>query len=196
MSKSKIHTPALGADYSAKMKSRYAEKVKPSGKIYTKADRRDNRVVENMTEELNPDKKEDMTTQGGCLCGAVRFKINGKLRPIINCHCGQCLHTHGHYAAYSAVEKNNIQFVSDSGLKWFRSSNEARRGFCQECGASLFWERLGENKLSVAAGMLDSVQGIKTIGHIFIADKADYYEIDDDLPKYTQSSKGELEGDS
>ena len=51
MSISKKYVPVLGADYSGKMKSRYAEKVKPSGKIYTKADRRDNRVSYNMTEE-------------------------------------------------------------------------------------------------------------------------------------------------
>ena len=196
MSKSKKHTPALGADYSGKMKSRFAEKVKPSGNVYSKADRRDNRVKDNLSEELQQEIKKENSMQGGCLCGAVKFKLTGELRPVINCHCGQCLHTHGNFAAYTSVEKKNFQLANNVGLKWFRSSNEARRGFCQECGASLFWERLGENKLSVAAGMLDSVQGIKTIGHIFIADKADYYEIDDDLPKYTKSSKGELEGDS
>ena len=51
MSKTKKDRPALGADYSAKMKSRYAEKVKPSSKIYSKADRRENRVVGNMKED-------------------------------------------------------------------------------------------------------------------------------------------------
>jgi hypothetical protein len=45
MSKTKKDAPALGADYSAKMKSSYAEKVKTSVKIYSKADRRDNRIV-------------------------------------------------------------------------------------------------------------------------------------------------------
>ncbi|MFL2738695.1 MAG: hypothetical protein ACJ0DJ_07965 [bacterium] len=40
--------PALGADYSSKMKSRYAEKVKTSAKKYSKAHRRENRVVVNM----------------------------------------------------------------------------------------------------------------------------------------------------
>tara|TARA_B110000196_G_C20552170_1_gene389357 strand:+ start:221 stop:370 length:150 start_codon:yes stop_codon:yes gene_type:complete len=49
MSKTKKDTPALGADYHAKMKSRYAEKVKSFAKIYLKADRRDNRIVQNMT---------------------------------------------------------------------------------------------------------------------------------------------------
>ena len=94
------------------------------------------------------------------------------------------------------VEKNKIQFVNDAGLKWYRSSNEARRGFCQECGASLFWERLGASTISIAAGMFDLAHGIKTIGHIYFSDKPEYYEIVDDLPKFPQSSAGDLESDN
>ena len=82
------------------------------------------------------------------------------------------------------------------GLKWYRSSNEARRGFCQECGASLFWERLGASTISIAACMLDLAHGIKTIGHIYYSDIPEYYEIVDDLPKFPQSSACELEGDN
>ncbi|MBC8258814.1 MAG: GFA family protein [SAR324 cluster bacterium] len=168
------------------MKSRYAEKVKPSGKIYSKTDRRENRVTADLPAESLQEEKNKFAYQGGCLCGAVRFSISGKLRHVINCHCGQCLHTHGHYAAYTSVDKKEFQLVNDGGLKWFRSSNEARRGFCQECGASLFFERLGGCKISIAAGMLDSSKGLKTVEHIFVADKPDYYEIEDDLQKFSQ----------
>ena len=195
MSISKKYVPALGADYSGKMKSRYAEKVKPSGKIYTKADRRDNRVTDNMTEESQQEINKGISFQGRCLCGSVRFEIKGELRTVINCHCRQCLHTHGHYAAYTAVEKKYMKFVDDNGLKWFRSSNEARRGFCQECGASLFFEHLGGSTISIAAGMLDFSEGLKTVEHIFFDDKPDYYEIDDNLPKHSQYHKKVLEGD-
>ena len=189
MPKSKKHTPALGADYSGKMKSRFAEKVKPSGKVYSKADRRDNRIKDNLSEELQQEIKKENSMQGGCLCGAVKFKLMGELRSVINCHCGQCLHTHGNYSAYTAVEKKYMKFVDDNGLKWFRSSNEARRGFCQECGASLFFEHLGGSKISIAAGMLNFSEGLKTIEHIFFDDKPDYYEIDDDLPKHSHYHK-------
>ena len=84
MPKSKKHTPALGADYSGKMKSRFAEKVKPSGKVYSKADRRENRVKDNLSEELQKEIKKENSIQGGCLCGAVKFKLTGELRPVIN----------------------------------------------------------------------------------------------------------------
>ena len=186
--------PALGADYSSKMKSRYSEKVKNSAKKYSKAHRRENRVVVNMKEEVQPESLKELVCHGHCLCGAVSFKIFGDLRQVVNCHCGQCLHTHGHYGAYSSVEKNKFKFVNDAGLKWFRSSKEARRGFCQECGASLFWERLGGSTISIAAGMLDLGQEVKTIGHIYCSDKPAYYEIADDLPQFPQSSKGKIDG--
>ena len=78
--------------------------------------------------------------QGACLCGSVRFNLKGELRSVINCHCGQCLHTHGHYAAYTAVEKEKLEFIIDDGLKWYRSSKDARRGFCKECGGSQICE--------------------------------------------------------
>ena len=43
--------------------------------------------------------------EGGCLCGAVRYRVDGPLRPVTVCHCGQCRRTHGHAAAYTAAPK-------------------------------------------------------------------------------------------
>ncbi len=118
---------------------------------------------------------------GGCLCGAVRYQIRGPLRPVVNCHCGQCRRTHGNVAAYTSVARADLVLTEDRGLKWYRSSEVARRGFCRNCGASLFWERLGEDRVAVAAGGIDPPSGLKTIRHIFVADKGDYYEIADGL---------------
>ena len=192
MAKSKKYTPVLGADYSNKMKSRYAEKVKLSGKIYTKSDRQENRVKGDMKEDSKENKFKEARYQGRCLCGAVKFEIFGLMRQIINCHCRQCRRTHGHYAAYSSIEKSKLKLICDSGLKWFQSSDKAKRGFCEECGASLFYERIGEKNISIAAGMLDSTTGLKTISHIFMDDKPDYYLIEDKLPKYKLYHENEL----
>ena len=137
-----------------------------------------------MSEDLQENKNEEPRYHGGCLCGAVKFKIYGLMRHIINCHCGQCRRTHGHFAAYSSVEKSKLKFVRYSGVKWFRSSEKAKRGFCKECGASIFFERIGAKNISIAVGMLSSTEGLQTISHIFIEDKPDYYVIDDKLPKY------------
>ena len=59
-----------------------------------------------------------------------------------------------------------------------------------------FFERLSGSNISIAAGMLDSSKGLKTVEHIFVDDKPDYYEIEDDLPKFSQYYKRQLESDT
>ena len=58
--------------------------------------------------------------------------------------------------------------------------------FCHECGATLFFEMKGEERISIAAGSLDGATGLETIGDIFLADKGDYYVVEDGPHKYPQ----------
>lgn len=76
-----------------------------------------------------------------------------------------------------------------------RTSDVARRGFCRECGSGLFWEPFDQDGTGIVAGTLDEPSGLKTIGHIFVSEKAGFYEITDDLPRFAASSDGELSGD-
>ena len=133
---------------------------------------------------------------GGCLCGAVRFTVSGALRGVIHCHCGQCLKTHGHVAAYTNVLREALCFSREDGLRWYASSERAQRGFCGKCGASLFYERHDSGTLSIAAGMFERPSGLRSIGHIYVDHKSDYYEINDALPQFPDSSEGELDSDS
>lgn len=121
---------------------------------------------------------------GECLCKAVRYTVNGTLRNVVNCHCKQCQHTHGNYAAYTAIDKNDFTLNEERGLKWYQSSDHARRGFCMECGASLFWDPINKDHICIAAGTLDAPTNLSTSTHIFILDAGDYYEINDSLEKY------------
>ena len=123
------------------------------------------------------------TAVGGCLCGAVRYEVRGSLRPVVNCHCGQCRKFHGHYGAYTNAAAGDISITGYRSLKWYRSSSFARRGFCKECGSSLFWERAKSGSISIAAGTVDAPTKLKTIRHIFVADMGDYYRIADKLRK-------------
>ncbi len=68
-------------------------------------------------------------------------------------------------------------------LKWYQSSVEARRGFCGRCGSTLFWEGVGLDRISIAAGTLDDTRGLRIACHIFVADKGDYYEIEPGAPQ-------------
>lgn len=118
------------------------------------------------------------TVTGSCLCGAVQFEVAGPLRDVVLCHCAMCRKTHGHIGAYTNAPKDSRHLSKSRGLKWFSASDFARRGFCGECGTSLFRERLACDLISIAAGALDPPTGLVTTLQIFVDSAGDYYSID------------------
>ena len=129
---------------------------------------------------------------GGCLCGGVKYKVTGRLRPVTFCHCTQCRKTSGHYVASTACRPEHLSISVDEHLRWYRSSPEAERGFCDLCGASLFWRPEHGRHICIMAGTLDNPTGLVAIQHIFIADAGDYYSIHDDLPKHADYGDADL----
>jgi hypothetical protein len=121
---------------------------------------------------------------GSCLCGDVQFEMTGELRDSVACHCTQCRKTSGHFVSATAVSIDNFKITVDKGLKWYQSSHNARRGFCANCGSSLFWDQDGRDKMGIMSGTIDGDTGIKTSNHIYVSKKGDYYDLDDDLPKH------------
>jgi hypothetical protein len=113
---------------------------------------------------------------GGCLCGAVRYEVRGPLRDVVLCHCSRCRRMHGHVAAYSACAREDLTLTEDRGLRWY-ADDDRERGFCCECGGSLFWRAPGRAVVSVAAGTLDAPTGLRTVGQIFVASAGDYYAL-------------------
>ena len=124
-----------------------------------------------------------------CLCGGIQLKTKGPLRHVSNCHCRQCMKTHGNYAAYTNALEEDIKFIKKRTLKWFKSSKKARRGFCNKCGASIFFKFLGSANISIAAGMFQNPTKLKTTKNIFVKGKLDYYELNSKLPKFGRYSK-------
>ncbi len=134
-------------------------------------------------------------TTSGCLCGAVTYAIKGPLRDIINCHCSMCQKLHGGFGPHTKASKANITITNDSGLAWYKTSEVAQRGFCQNCGSSLFWEPFQQDSMGILAGTLDDPKGLSTMGHIFVSEKPCFYEITDTCPQFLESSDGQLDGD-
>jgi len=120
---------------------------------------------------------------GRCECGAVTYSISGNIRDVNVCHCGQCQRNHGYAPGYTAAHKAELTVQGEANLAWYRSSTEARRGFCRNCGSSLFWAGDGRDVVSITAGSLDAPTGLKTAFHIMTADKQDYYAIADGVPQ-------------
>ena len=112
---------------------------------------------------------------GGCLCGGVRYQIKGEIRGVINCFCTQCQKTSGHHVAATRASMEQFELVKKDTLKWFASSDIARRGFCSECGGNLFWEKLNTGTISIMAGTIDHPTGLETVENIYVEDMSDYH---------------------
>jgi hypothetical protein len=128
---------------------------------------------------MNANRDDGPRATGGCLCGAVRFAVDGPLRDVVLCHCSHCRRTHGHVAAYAACGAGDLEVVADDGLRWY-ADGDRERGFCGRCGASLFWRAPARETISVAAGALDPPTGLRTVAQIFVADRGDYYALPDE----------------
>lgn len=122
----------------------------------------------------SPPKSPDR--EGGCLCGAVRYRVKGPMRDVVVCHCSRCRRTHGHVAAYADCATDDLTIADPAGtLRWY-VADQRLRGFCSRCGASLFWRReTAPQSTSVAAGTIDAPTRLRTIAHIFTATPGDYY---------------------
>ena len=120
---------------------------------------------------------------GSCLCGAVKFRVEGELKPPDACHCSQCRKVSGHYWASTDVPRSALAVEGEFNVAWYRSSEKAQRGFCSTCGATLFWDPIHKDTISIAMGAFDAPTGTKLAIHIFVADKGDYYDIADGVPQ-------------
>ncbi len=125
-----------------------------------------------------------MKYHGSCECGAVSYETEADRRDVTICHCGQRLRTAGHAWASVSVPLADFSITGAASLKWFQSSDKARRGFCIDCGSSLFFEPLSKGRMAIAARTLRKPTGLKTGKHIFIADKGDYYDITCAAPQF------------
>lgn len=124
--------------------------------------------------------------KGSCLCTAITFEVSNKLGSNDACHCVQCRKWSGHFLATTEVPRSALKIHGTENLKWFQSSDKVRRGFCIECGSSLFFDPVDKSKhdwIGISMGAFDSPTGTPLGLHIFVAEKGDYYEIKDDLPQ-------------
>ncbi|MGB7244616.1 MAG: GFA family protein [Sulfitobacter sp.] len=124
--------------------------------------------------------------KGSCLCGAVRFRVSGKLPDPTACHCTICRKFSGHFEASTDVPKTALTIDGADQISWFASSAKVRRGFCATCGSSLFFDPNFHDWIGISMGAFDGLTETKLGRHIFVADKGEYYDISDGLPQNSQ----------
>ena len=124
---------------------------------------------------------------GQCLCGAVRFEIDGRLGPAIYCHCSQCRRASGSaFAANAGVRARYLRFVSGrETIREYESSPGKFRAFCSRCGSPLYSRRSDDpESFRIRLGTLDGDPGRRPLSHFWVGSKAVWHEIADTLPQF------------
>ena len=127
--------------------------------------------------------------EGSCLCGSIRYQIDGELGPAMLCHCQKCRKSNGAaYAVNALLEAANFTLLGSSAtLKAYESSAGVKRFFCSGCGTPLYSERdTLPGMIRLRVGSLDTDVMIEKQAHIYVASKACWDDITDSIPQYDE----------
>jgi hypothetical protein len=130
--------------------------------------------------------------RGSCLCGGIRYEISGKLAEALNCHCSMCRKAHGAaFRSRATVRSADFRWVAGEHLlTFFASSPGNHRGFCRVCGSPMLSKFDREPAIfSLPLGALDDDPGIRPETHVYVASKAPWFTITDDLPQFAELPK-------
>lgn len=131
------------------------------------------------------------TTEGHCLCSTIRFAFEGEPNWVVHCHCESCRRAaSAPVVTWISVPRAYLRFT-EGNPRYYRSSSQAKRGFCSDCGSPLSYEndQLPDEVHLYAASLADPT-GVVVSRHVFVEDQLDWFEIQDDLPRYASTSQG------
>ena len=139
-----------------------------------------------MGSEIDP----PVRAAGQCLCGSVQYELRGPMRAVLECYCHTCRRFTGGLWNATAVRRNDLTLRDAGTLRWYQSSAHARRGFCGQCGSSLFFDRADRDWIAITAGTLNEPTGLKLAVRIFTAEAPDYYDFSPDVPHFPDNRHG------
>lgn len=129
---------------------------------------------------------------GGCLCGAVSYRVDGQLRDILQCHCENCRRVTGNFCAATGCATSELTVVDpEDRLRWY-DLGYARYGFCSVCGSTMFWVGAEhEERTSIEAGTLDDTSNLQ-LKAIWFADEAHHFNtLDSSVPHFGANGHAE-----
>jgi len=127
-----------------------------------------------------------MSIEGGCLCGKIRYRIDGQLQSAEHCHCSMCRRFHGAaFSSYADFNPEHFHWLQgEDQLGIYEPTPGKGWAFCKTCGSSLGMPGSDERLTSIALGTVTGDPGIRATEHIFVGSKAVWYDITDDLPQH------------
>jgi hypothetical protein len=128
------------------------------------------------------------TLEGGCLCGAVRYRCGAPIYPPTTCHCTSCRRAAGaHAVAWFTVQASSLEFTRDRPAV-YRSSPPVQRAFCARCGTPLTYQHDGRaGEIDITIGSLDQPDQVAPVDHIWMQDAPAWDRPGDGLPVHARS---------
>lgn len=123
--------------------------------------------------------------EGGCLCGAVRYRLEGEVEDRAYCHCRTCQRQSGApVVAWFALAPANFRYVKGAPKK-YRASDRATREFCGDCGTYLlFREDDPAASLGINTATLDDPARVPPAFHIWHESRIAWFDTADTFPRY------------
>ena len=130
------------------------------------------------------------TIEGGCLCGAVRYRASGKAYGITHCHCRTCRHASGApLVTWAGFDSDRFNFTHGQPVSYASSKNVVRT-FCGRCGTALTYRRLDlPNSVDVTLGSMDEPERLSPEDHTWTESRISWARLSDDLPAYPRERK-------
>ena len=127
----------------------------------------------------------DYPREGGCICGRVRYRIDGEPLGSAICHCVSCRRASGAQSvAWLTFPLEEFSFVSGDPRE-YRSSPGVSRTFCDNCGTSLTYGQDEEpDSIDVTTASLDLPGECPPTRHIWLEDKVAWESVNDGLPRF------------
>jgi len=122
--------------------------------------------------------------EGGCHCGAVRFKAKGEPYWIGACYCVDCRKISGSpYTVFAGFEDGEVEILKGTP-KDYSSSEKVTRSFCENCGSPFSYRyKESSNKHFIPVGVFDDASSFAPKHHIWVSQKLPWIAISDDYPQ-------------
>lgn len=133
-----------------------------------------------------------MTHEGGCHCGAVRYRLEGEPMHVALCHCGDCRRSAGAPVVAWAAFRDDALSVTKGELRTRNSSGAAMRSFCPECGTGLFYRNaeMLPGIVDVQSATLDVPESLPPGVQIQTAERLAWMESAHELPAFERYPQG------
>jgi hypothetical protein len=126
--------------------------------------------------------------EGGCLCGAIRYRVSGKPMNTMICHCETCRRAAGSpVVAWLTFARADFQLGKGRPVE-FSSTPPVRRSFCGSCGTPLTYShRDSPDSIDVTTCSLDDPHSFPPTHHSWLSDDVAWVQFGDGLPAFPQS---------